>query len=175
MIAKRSALYGALLVFAVGCTPAASTESATTTTTQAAAPSVTTPVSFVVSRVVDGDTLVVEPGTKIRLLSVDSPETVDPHKPVQCYGPEASKHLKELLPAGTVVTLEHEKGYYDRYGRELAQVYRASDHLHVNAELVQDGYARVMVVSPNTASKAQFEALEAEAKAAHRGLWGACS
>ena len=68
----------------------------------------------IVLRVVDGDTIVVDLGdgekTKVRLIGVDTPETVHPRKPVECYGPEASAFLKQLLPPGSTVFLSYEEG-----------------------------------------------------------------
>ena len=72
---------------------------------------------------------------RVRLIGIDTPETVDPRKPVQCFGKEASDHTKALLPAGTAVRLERDAEARDRYDRLLAYVYRASDGLFVNLEL----------------------------------------
>ena len=77
----------------------------------------------VVQRVVDGDTVDVSVGgttTRIRLLNVDTPETVDPNRPVQCLGPEATEFLKSVLPAGTAVRLEYDEERIDRFDRTLA-------------------------------------------------------
>lgn len=130
--------------------------------------------TFTVKRVVDGDTIVVEPNTTVRLLEIDTPETVHPQKPVECFGPEASARTKQLLHAGETVRLEYERERIDRYGRDLAQVFRQSDGLHINASLVQDGYAKVTVYKPNNAYETQFRKLEADARKNHRGIWGSC-
>ncbi len=83
-------------------------------------------------RVVDGDTVVATVGgrsDRVRLIGVDTPETVSPSKPVQCYGPQASTHLKELLPKGTAVRLVTDVETHDVYGRLLAYVYRQRDRV----------------------------------------------
>ena len=77
------------------------------------------PGEAVVKRVIDGDTIVVHLGgrdERVRLIGIDTPETVDPRKPVQCFGKEASKRMGELLPVGTQVTLERDAELRDRYG-----------------------------------------------------------
>lgn len=159
---------------------ACDTSSLTTTTTeQPIVPNTPTTTTIAgqlgtVTALTDGDTLKVD-GVATRLLEVDTPETVHPTKPVQCFGPEASQHLKDLLPAGTQVRVVADKEDKDRYGRNLRYVYRASDNLFVNAELVEDGYAKVLIFQPNTAHENELVDLEAQAKAAKRGLWGACN
>src|SRR4051812_28594636 len=83
-----------------------------------------------VVRVIDGDTIVVKVGDTeehVRLIGIDTPETHKPGTPVECYGPEASAHLTELLPPGTTVRLERDRDTRDVYRRLLAYVYRASD------------------------------------------------
>jgi micrococcal nuclease len=130
-----------------------------------------------VVRVVDGDTvqLALEGGTEtVRLIGVDTPETVDERKPVQCYGPEASAHTKALLPPGTAVRVERDAEARDQYGRLLAYVHRAADGLFVNLELVEDGYGVVLSIAPNTTHVAAFRAAEAAARQAGLGLWGTC-
>jgi micrococcal nuclease len=130
-----------------------------------------------VVRVVDGDTIVVDLGgtqTDIRLIGLDTPETVDPRRPVGCFGPEASKHTKQLLPAGTAVRLERDAELHDRYGRTLAYVRRASDGLLVNEELVAGGYGKILSIPPNTALANRLAGIERDARGAGRGLWSAC-
>jgi micrococcal nuclease len=124
--------------------------------------------------VVDGDTVVVDGGRTVRLLGVDTPETVHPERAVECYGPEASAYLAGLVPAGTAVRLVAGAEPRDRYGRTLAWVHRAGDGLFVNAALVRDGYARPLSVPPNDRFTGELESLAARARAAGSGLWGAC-
>jgi micrococcal nuclease len=128
-------------------------------------------------RVVDGDTVVARlPGgdEKVRLIGIDTPETVDPRKPVQCFGKEASNRTKELLPPGTAIRLERDVEARDRYGRLLAYVYRADDGTFVNLALAEEGYAQPLTIPPNVAYTSQFSAAAAAARTAGRGLWGAC-
>jgi micrococcal nuclease len=130
-----------------------------------------------VVRAVDGDTIIVRDGGRtedVRLLGIDTPETVDPRKPVGCYGPEASAFTKHLV-TGRTVTLRYDRELHDRYGRYLAYVWLAGSRpLFVNAELVRRGYARSYPFPPNTAHSALFAALERSAAASGRGLWHAC-
>ncbi|CAB4322653.1 MAG: hypothetical protein F2520_01930 [Actinobacteria bacterium] len=129
-----------------------------------------------VVNVIDGDTIDVRVGrstTRIRLLGIDTPETKDPRKPVQCFGPEASRRTAELLPKGTIVHLESDRETHDVFGRTLAYVHR-SDGLFVNLSLVTDGYADVLTIAPNGSHSAEFGAAAAAAKAAAKGLWAAC-
>ena len=126
-----------------------------------------------VTRLVDGDTLWVS-GVKVRLIGMDTPETHKPGTPVQCFGEAASHRMANLLPVGTAVRLVYDRGRLDRYGRTLAYVYRASDGLFVNAQLVREGYARALTISPDTAHHTEFEALELQARRAGLGRWSAC-
>ncbi len=124
--------------------------------------------------VVDGDTLTVRRAgavVTVRLLGVDTPETVDPDEPVQCFGPEAAARAAELL-TGQRVWLETDPSQdrVDRYGRELAYVWLPGDQL-VNLQLLTDGYAREYTYNLPHAHQAAFRAAEAAAVAAQRGLW----
>ncbi|HUF31829.1 MAG TPA: thermonuclease family protein [Acidimicrobiales bacterium] len=132
-----------------------------------------------VVRVVDGDTIVVRiagqrSDERVRLIGIDTPETVDPRSPVECFGEEASARAKELLPPGTAVRLERDVEARDRYERLLAYVYRAADDLFVNLAMVEEGFAAVLTYPPNVAHTEAFVTAAAEARAAGRGLWGAC-
>ena len=131
-------------------------------------------VDVAVERIVDGDTIVVSGGIHVRLIGVDTPETVDPRRPVACFGKEASGFISSLLPRGTAVRLVGDVEQEDRYGRVLAYVYRRDDGLFVNAELVRQGYANVLTVPPNLAHTDEFEAAARDARVASLGLWSAC-
>jgi micrococcal nuclease len=143
--------------------------------------STATPAPFArgtVVRVIDGDTILVRGAggriEDVRLLGIDTPETVDPRKPVQCFGPEASAFAKHL-ETGRAVTLAYDRELHDRYGRFLAYVWLTGGRpLFVNAVLVQRGYARTYPFPPNTAHAALFAGLERSAAVAGRGLWRAC-
>lgn len=128
-----------------------------------------------VTEVVDGDTVVVAlPDGRtetVRLLGVDTPETVHPDEPVECYGPEASAFTHARLD-GRAVRLEKDREVRDRYGRLLAYVY--VDGVRVNDQLLALGYARLLVIPPNQAHARALLAAELDARSAGRGLWGEC-
>jgi len=130
-------------------------------------------------RAVDGDTVIVQAGSRtfdVRLLGIDTPETVDPHRPVGCYGPEASAYTKHLV-TGRRVRLVYDRQLHDVYGRWLAYLYLVRPgrpDLFVNARLITTGYARTLSIPPNTAHAAQLASLERTAALAGRGLWSAC-
>jgi micrococcal nuclease len=134
--------------------------------------------SFPVLRVIDGDTIVIVAGpgvaddtVTVRLIGVDTPETVHPSKPVQAYGKEASAFTTNLLKGESVyLVFEGEKPETDKYGRTLAYVYRAPDGLFVNAEIVRQGYGHAYVAFPFKYLD-QFRALETFARASEKGLW----
>jgi micrococcal nuclease len=131
---------------------------------------------------VDGDTLdvvfavdgraVVE---RIRLIGIDTPETKKPGTPIECYGPEASRRLAELLPLGTFVDVVRDAETRDDYDRLLAYVYRAADRLLVNETLVREGFARTLFIPPNTGLESEIRGAERQARTEGRGLWSACS
>ena len=131
-------------------------------------------VDAYVTRVVDGDTVEAQIGDGIedvRLIGVDTPETVKPEAPVECFGPQASSFTHRLLeeqPVRLVLGVERR----DVYGRLLAYAY--IDHRFFNAELVRRGLARTLTIPPNTLHSALFRRLELRAARAGRGLWGAC-
>jgi len=129
-----------------------------------------------VRSVIDGDTIVVDYGPHretIRLLGIDTPETVHPTRPVECWGPEASRRLKALLPVGTTVRLQRDIEARDRYGRLLAFVVR-DDGLDVQGTLVDEGAADVLSIDPNRVRRSELLRRRNVARADGRGLWGAC-
>lgn len=161
------AALAALAVLAAGCAGAARPHTV-------AAPTLPPGLDITVERVVDGDTIVVAGGRSVRLIGIDTPETKDPRKPVQCFGREASDFLTAMLPKGTGVRLVGDVEAHDVYNRTLAYAYRLPDGMFVNAELVRRGYAHVLTIPPNVAHADEFVALAAEARRANRGLWSAC-
>jgi micrococcal nuclease len=123
-----------------------------------------------VERVIDGDTIVLVGGAKIRYLLVDAPETTNGHD--DCYGSNAAQYNSDLV-LGKMVTISYDVECTDMYGRSLAYV--SVDGQEVNTLLVQRGYACVLHIPPDGDSRYQeFKDYQAEAKAAMRGLWGAC-
>ena len=123
-----------------------------------------------VERVVDGDTIIVHDVGRVRLIGVDTPESVDPRRPVEFFGREASAFTKRLLE-GQRVRLEHDWERTDRYGRKLAYVY-LPDGTFANAEIVRQGYGHAYTRFPFKYLD-RFRQLEREARQAGRGLWGA--
>ena len=122
-----------------------------------------------VSRVVDGDTIVLADGRKVRYIGINTPETVDPRRPVQCFGTEASA-FNHTLVAGKTVRLEKDISETDKYGRLLRFVY-LEDGTLVNETLVREGYASASAFPPDITKQDLFFAAEREARAAHAGLW----
>lgn len=123
----------------------------------------------VVVRVVDGDTIEIATGEKIRLIGVDTPESVHPSKPVEAYGKEAAAFTRSHLE-GKNVWLEYDVERTDKYGRLLAYVWLA-DSTMFNATLVKEGYAQVYTWPPNVKYVDLFVQLQQEAREAKRGLW----
>jgi len=131
----------------------------------------------VIVRVVDGDTVRARIGgrvERVRLIGIDTPETVKPNTPVQCFGREASARTKALLPKGSLIHLVTDVEARDRYLRLLAYVYRDVDGAFVNLLLVEEGYAAPYTYPPNVAHAAEFVAAAARARDAQRGLWSRC-
>ena len=129
-----------------------------------------------VLRVVDGDTLVVSPDERVRLIGVDTPETVHPAKGVQPYGKEASDFTRKALE-GKTVWLEFDVQPRDRYQRVLAYVWTEepnTDRIRegmFNARLLLEGYAQIMTIPPNVAYTERFLGFEREAREKNCGLW----
>ena len=124
---------------------------------------------------VDGDTAhVLYHGrdVTIRFIGVDTPETVAPGQPVECFGPQAS-HFTTRQLTGTHVRLEFDVDRIDPYGRTLAYIWMSDGSLF-NETLVRRGFATVATYPPDTRYVDRFEFAERRAKAADRGLWGVC-
>ncbi|MET0902469.1 MAG: thermonuclease family protein [Acidimicrobiales bacterium] len=130
-----------------------------------------------VVRPVDGDTIVVDIGgaeESVRLIGIDTPESVAPDRPVECYGPEAKNRLADLLPEGTLVRLERDVEARDRFDRLLAYVIRDDDDTFINRLLVEEGFAESIAYPPNTTRQGELDGAEATARAEPRGLWATC-
>jgi micrococcal nuclease len=134
-----------------------------------------------VDRVVDGDTLVVRLGpdrVRVRLLGIDTPESVTPDRPVECFGPEAAERARELLPEGGGVVLETDPGgeRQDDFGRLLAYVTPEGGDRSVQVTLLREGYADLYVFRREDpfARVRQFRQARDAARREARGLWGAC-
>ncbi|TMB56365.1 MAG: thermonuclease family protein [Chloroflexi bacterium] len=189
---------GLLAVFVIGCAgpnpgssnpsqaPSSASVSGPATATALASESASTTVAFgsqpigettigLVVDVVDGDTIKVEIGGvvyRLRYIGIDTPETVDPSRPVEWMGPEASAANKALV-AGLEVVLEKDVSEVDRYGRLLRYVWLhdGASWLMVNYELVRLGFAHSSTYPPDVRYQALFLAAEQEARDAERGLW----
>jgi micrococcal nuclease len=126
-----------------------------------------------VSRVVDGDTIEISPAIDgvedVRLIGVDTPETVDPGEEVEPYGPEASAFATEEL-AGRKVHLEFDEEKIDQYDRLLAYVYAGGSMF--NEDLLEEGHAQAYPYPPNTKYEGRFADAQSDAMAAHAGIWG---
>lgn len=129
-----------------------------------------------VERVVDGDTVRVRVGGKVepvRLIGVDTPESVKPGSPVECFGKAAAAFTRRELE-GRRVRLERDAEPRDRYGRLLAYVTREGAGRSHNEALVAEGYAKPLTIPPNVRYSDVFARLAREAREARRGLWKAC-
>lgn len=126
----------------------------------------------VVERVVDGDTLVVDydgDRERVRLLNIDTPESVHPDRPVECLGPEAAERMEELLSPGDEVTLAFDQERTDRYDRLLAGVYR--DETLINAQMARDGFGAPVLFEPNDRFLAEVEEAWEQAEADGVGVF----
>lgn len=124
-----------------------------------------------VTKVIDGDTVEVQIGEKVekvRMLLVDTPETVHPNKPVQPYGKEASEFTKKLL-LNKEVKLEKDKEDRDQYQRLLRYIY--VDSQSVQEQLLSKGFARVVIYPPNTKYAQKYQKIQDQAKSKKIGIW----
>lgn len=129
------------------------------------------PSSAVVMRVIDGDTVELDDGDKVRYLLINAPETTNGHD--DCFGSNATQFNSDLV-LGKEVALAYDSECRDIYGRLLAYV--TVDGADVNALEVQRGYACVLYIPPDGKDRhAEFEQYETDAKAAGRGMWSACA
>lgn len=127
-----------------------------------------------VTRVIDGDTIEVNLGGsiyKVRYIGIDTPETVHPSQPVECFGKEASDKNSELVE-GKIVRLEKDVSETDRYGRLLRYIWVGD--IFVNDYLVRQGYAYASTYPPDVKYADQFAQAQTEAIENNRGLWAIC-
>lgn len=130
-----------------------------------------------VSEVIDGDTIEVvlnQQSLRVRLLGIDAPESVHPQLPIQCFGPEASAALSDLLPPGTQVELKRDIQAKDHFDRFLLYVFRADDGLFINQWLVENGLADESHYEPNVAKRTELRQAKRRARSGSVGLWGSC-
>jgi micrococcal nuclease len=129
-----------------------------------------------VVRVVDGDTIVVSPNEKVRLIGVDTPETVHPKKAVECFGKEAKQFTRDAVEGKSVRLIldkvNTKRRHKDRYGRTLAYAYLA-DGTMLNRELIRQGYAHAYTRFPFR-YLVEFRQIERAARTEAVGLWSSC-
>lgn len=143
----------------------------------ASAPTVSTQndaTMYDVVRVVDGDTVVVSLTGKestVRLIGLDTPETVDPRKPVQCFGEEASQEAHRLLDGQRVrLEMDSSQDSHDKYGRMLAYVF-LQDGRMFNKYMIADGFGHEYTYRVPYKYQSEFKMAQQEARAAQKGLW----
>lgn len=124
-----------------------------------------------VVRVIDGDTIELASGEKVRYIGIDTPESVDPRKPVECFAKQASQKNEDLV-LNKVVRLERDISDKDRYGRLLRYVY--VDDKFINLNLVSQGYAHSVSFPPDIKNQELFDKAEQMARDRGEGLWSAC-
>ena len=151
------------------------TATATLTPTSTASPTSADLEEVPVTRVVDGDTIdVLSDGRELRVryIGIDTPETVDPRRSVECFGREASERNRQLVE-GRSVGLERDVSETDQFGRLLRYVW--VDGQMVNAALVEEGYATATTYPPDVRYADLFASLQSQAREAGSGLWSACA
>ncbi len=133
-----------------------------------------TAMAATVIRVVDGDTIHVllnNNDITIRMIGIDTPETVDPRKPVQCFGKEASNHARQLLDGATVyLEIDDSQGDYDKYNRLLSYVWLADGRMF-NQVMIADGFAFEYTYNRPYKYQAQFKDAQRNAQSLQLGLW----
>ncbi|MCL4397954.1 thermonuclease family protein [Patescibacteria group bacterium] len=130
-----------------------------------------------VAKVIDGDTIALTDGRRVRYIGINTPEMADMNKQPQCFAPEAKAENEKLL-AGKTIRLEKDTTNRDKYGRLLRYVYATDSsgrEIFVNDYLVRQGYARPLPLAPDLHFASQFNAAAEEAKFQDRGLWSACN
>ena len=155
MFLGRSLAAGCLLAAGCGPAPPGRLQQRASTTTA------------VVTRVVDGDTLILRGQGRVRLIGVDAPETWRRH---DCFGAEATRALRRLTPPGQVVRVAGDVRPRDRYGRRLLYVWTRRG-VFVNAALVRTGFARALAVPPDTGRAPVLRDAEEAARRGHAGMW----
>ncbi len=130
--------------------------------------------SYKVLKVVDGDTLDIDYNgntERVRLIGINSPESVDPRRPVECYGVEASEHAKDMLEGEDIkIEFDNSQSKRDQYDRLLAYVYLGDGQM-VNRKMIADGYAYEYTYNTPYKYQSEFKSLQSIAKNLHRGLW----
>lgn len=132
-----------------------------------------TEIKFIkVIRVIDGDTIIIEGGKKLRYIGVNAPESKDPRRTIQCFGKEANERNKQLVE-GKTVRIEKDVSETDKFGRLLRYVY--IDDSLINEQLVSEGYAFASSYPPDVKYQERLKAAELDARENKRGLWDNCN
>jgi len=131
-----------------------------------------------VVKVIDGDTIEIETGERVRFIGVDTPETVHPKKSIQCYGREASNKMKSLL-SNKWIYLEKDVSETDRYGRLLRYIYlpnlnNPTEAIFIDEYLIENGYGKVITYPPDVKYHDKLLVAQKNAQAENRGLWQKC-
>jgi len=119
--------------------------------------------------VIDGDTIELSDGRKVRYIGMDTPESVDPRRGLECFGHEAAARNTELV-GGKTIQLEKDVSETDKYGRLLRYVYVNGQF--INQTLVEEGFARSVTYPPDVKYQTGFNEAETAARTANKGLWG---
>lgn len=150
-------------------TSAITTEQPNTSTPITTSTANPTTETAIVTKVIDGDTIELDSGEKVRYVGMDTPEITKGKN--ECYGHEASVKNTELV-LGKTITMKKDVSDRDRYGRLLRYVWIGDTF--VNAEMVKLGYAAILTIPPDVAQIAYFKQLQTEARTANVGLWNSC-
>ena len=125
----------------------------------------------IVKNVIDGDTIELQDGRKVRYIGMDTPETRHPQRGVECFGKEASMRNTELV-GGKTIELQKDVNEIDRYGRLLRYVW--VENIFVNKQLVEEGYAVASAYPPDIAHQDELDRAEVSARENQKGLWSGC-
>ena len=130
-----------------------------------------------IDRVVDGDTILIKyngEDTKLRIIGINTPETVDSRKPIECFGPEASSYLSALLTGKSVsIETDYTQDDTDKYGRLLRYVYL--DNEDVGYKIISGGYGYEYTYNIPYQKQSQYKNAQAEAMENGVGLWTSCA
>ncbi len=170
------------ILMALGLTvsfPASAPSNAPTTKQATSSTTIASTTLYAVVKVVDGDTLHIDIDGKnetVRLIGMNTPETVDPRRPVECFGKQASDKAKELLTGRRVrIETDSSQDVRDKYGRLLGYIYR-DDGLFFNKFMISEGYAYEYTYRLPYKYQTEFKAAQKSAEAGEKGLWapGVC-
>lgn len=157
--------------FPVSTKPVEITQEAASTSALISSNNSTSGEIATVKRVVDGDTIELSDDRRVRYIGIDTPEIVDPRKPIECFGREASDENKKLVE-GKTIRLEKDISETDKYKRLLRYIFIGD--IFVNDYLVRQGFAHASTFPPDVKYNEKFRQAEAEARENNRGLWAGC-